>query len=1085
MNEEVLQNIYNELVSKKLTGSDYETWKKNFSRSGEIQKNVHTYLSENNLTKSDLSQWKSNLGVKKKEVSEPTSVQKPLESNTQTPKQNTSLDTEEPAQAQASDGLGGPPKMKEFTGFTQEEQQKMKSPQKPATTLPTQQQIQSNAGKTRTQMIRNLSDLAVSKKPLDEQSRYYSSEYINAVNNKNEDRESDIKNKRLELNKKIEEQKEQEERNKRIANLDQLKYNKTLYDNFLNSHKDSDIDRQEAAQEIDDEFKRQGVLNTLKDFGKNAWNTIVDVNATGLSFGNTDKGPDFLRFETDPTKEYIDKANKEYEEKLRLTEEARKTDPSIELLKYDPKQIKQRAYEIAVQSKLDGKRQSRIDEFMRNHQDDADLSTLKKYTERDYQTISKEDKKLLELNKVSNSMYQMSNQNLIGIVDKINDLDSKKQPIPQDLIDQLKTEKQNNDYLRDAYLKANDDYNKKHEKLGSFSENLDILNRDYSFGATNLAALAKYGGETIKSLLGSMDYMSQFFPKTKEFQATNDWIGGKIEQTNQRLNEIEGAVEKPIESKDISSASDFGRWLVNQAIIPTAGFMSKASIGPAGVGLVTVESTGGAYEEMIDRMKADPNIQYSQAQLIANPLLKGTIDGALLLFNAAQLKNAQRLIKSAGNVEKDLIAESVLKEITSKQLHGAAVMNGLTVAKNAVDKYSGVDPERNLLEGTGESTAISVVTVGMLDTAPRIAVNIVSEFSLDNSALKASKKVNDLTLRLDQKGLSDEHREIISKQLEKAKKDMHKIVKSQAKDISSLSDSQYKEVIRLNNTRANIFEKAKSIKMDQNISPEMKKQLFEGLKEELDDTNNRRRELLLNGPKAELERMDPIVSDALRAKAEAQLIKENNPNGDKDVTIPQADIDKRAMALHNEKIFEAKQAEEVSDIDANKSDIEKRRQEELKSEERRTAESIHEVEFEDGNGDIRKSQVIFYKDGSGKIIQYDVDGERLPGETKINKELRGITKDNPEEIVNRSLGENAKTISSQTENIDNAIVNKINAKYDAELKALEQKPIEEKSVPLHETLTALEGLGKREKLRAIDSNLDSIIKELGLKTENC
>lgn len=1039
-----------------------------------VKANGKTFTFDDNVTDEQIGNAIDEyFNVKKKEVSKPISQKKPLESNTPTPKQATSLATEEPKQAQASDGLSGPPKMKEFTGFTKEEQQKMQSPPKPATTLPTPEQIKATAGKPVKEMISNLAEDAVSKKPLEEQAEYYRSKGSNV----------DDEKKLLNI---LQKQKEQEERNKRIENLDQLKYNKTLYDNFLNSHKDSDIDRQEAAQEVDDEFKRQGVLNTLKDFGKNAWNTIVDINATGLSFGNTDKGPDFLRFETDPTKEYIDKANKEYEEKLRLTKEARKTDPSIELLKYDPKQIKQRAYEIAVQSKLDGKRQSRIDEFMRNHQDDADLSTLKKYTERDYQTINKEDKKLLELNKVSNYMYQMSNQSLIGIVNKINDLDSKKQPIPQYLIDQLKTEKQNNDYLRDAYLKTKEDYTKKHEKLGSFEENLDVLNRDYSFGATVLSSLAKAGGETVKGGLGVMDYMSQFFPKTKEFQATNEWLRGEIENTNKRLKEIEGAVEKPIESKNINSASDFGRWLVNQAIIPTASFMSKASLGEAGVGLVINESIGSSYEEMLDQMKADPNIQYSQAQLIGVPAVKGAIDGALLLFNAGQLRNAQRLIKSANNAEKDLIAESVLKQLTKSQLHGAAVMNGITIAKNAVDKYSGVNPEKNLLEGTGESTAVSVVTVGMLDTAPRIAVNIVSEFSLDNSALKASKKVNDLTLRLDQKNLSNEHREIISKQLEKAKADMHKIVKSQAKDISSLSDSQYKELIRLNNTRANIFEKAKSIKMDQNISPEIKKQLFEGLKEELDDTNNRRRELLLNGPKAELERMDPVVADALRAKAEAQLIKENNPNGDKDVTIPQDDIDKRAMALHNEKVFEDKQAEEVTDIDSNKADIEKRRQEELKSEERRTAESIHEVEFEDGNGDIRKSKVIFYKDGSGKIIQYDVDGEKFPGETKINKELRGITKDNPEEIVNRSLGENAKTISSQTENIDNAIVNKINAKYDAELKALEQKAIEEKSVPLHETLEGIKDMKyKKDKIEFVNTHLDSIIKELGLETKNC
>jgi len=997
--------------------------------------------------------------VKKKEVSEPIATEEPVASSTPTSKQATSLATEEPGQVQASDGLSGPPtKMKEFTGFTQEEQQRMQSPQKPATTLPTKKQVQANAGKTRTQMIRNLSDLAVSKKPLEEQYDYYNREFINAYDNKNNDRMTHANTKEFEI---LNKQKEQEERNKQLANLDQLKYNKTIYDNFLNAHKDSDIDRQGATQETDDEFKKQGVLNTLKDFGKNAWNTIVDVNATGLSFGTTDKGPEFLKFETDPTKEYTDKANKEYEESVILTEKARKLDPSIELPKYDPEQIKKRAYEIAVQSKLDSKRQSRINDFMRDHQEDADLGTLTKYTERDYQTISKEDKNLLEVNKLSNSIYQMSNQNLIGIVNKIKDLDSKKQPIPQDLTDQLKTETENNNYLRNAYLKANEDYTKKHEKLGDFKENLDILNRDYSFSGNALATLAKIGGESVKGVLGGMGYVSQFMPENEEFKKTNEWIRSKAKDTNKRLEEIEGAVEKPIEAKNINSASDFGRWLTNGVILPTAGFMSKVSLGTPGIGILVNESVGNTYEGMLDQMDADPNIQYSQAQLMGVPAAKGAIDAALFAFDASLLKGAQRVIKSATSAEKDLIAQSVLKEITKKQLHGAAVMNGITIAKNAVDKFSGVDPNKNLLDGTGEATAVSIATVGMLDTAPRIAVHVASEFSLDNSALKASAKVNDLTLRLDQKGLSDEHREIISKQLEKAKDDMHKIVKSQVKDISSLSDSQYKETIRLNNTRANIFEKAKSIKMDQSISPEIKKQLFEGLKEELDATNSRRRELLLNGPKAELERMDPVVADALRAKAETQLIKENNPNGDKDVTIPQADIDKRAMVLHNEKAF-GDVSKRVSEIKADtenefgetfkpdgkvydvedKDDIVTLASENVKPEELTTDKILDFKEkFKAVIDKVKDAKIgVFRLDNGDYSIDLNtvVDAKHRENTLKFAKENNQVSIYNGKEGEIKTGGTGDTTITDQAEIIEAA--NKIANGEAHEFKKIEVKP---------------------------------------------
>lgn len=70
MNEEILQNIWNQLTSDGMTESDFETWKVNFAGSEEIQKNIHSYLVENNYTSSDIDTWNSNVGLKKKESPE-------------------------------------------------------------------------------------------------------------------------------------------------------------------------------------------------------------------------------------------------------------------------------------------------------------------------------------------------------------------------------------------------------------------------------------------------------------------------------------------------------------------------------------------------------------------------------------------------------------------------------------------------------------------------------------------------------------------------------------------------------------------------------------------------------------------------------------------------------------------------------------------------------------------------------------------------------------------------------------------------------------------------------------------------------
>jgi len=66
-------------------------------------------------------------GVKKKVATQPTSPKKQLASPTQTQPTPTSSDTEETQPPVESDGLGGPPKMKTFTGFTPEEQQSLRA----------------------------------------------------------------------------------------------------------------------------------------------------------------------------------------------------------------------------------------------------------------------------------------------------------------------------------------------------------------------------------------------------------------------------------------------------------------------------------------------------------------------------------------------------------------------------------------------------------------------------------------------------------------------------------------------------------------------------------------------------------------------------------------------------------------------------------------------------------------------------------------------------------------------------------------------------------------------------------------------
>lgn len=835
-------------------------------------------------------------GVKKKEVSQPV-VQKPQSVSKSKPITTPiSSATEETQAPMESDGSDGKPVKYRLPGEKQKpltkEQEKKISDEMYSNTKPTVQ-----TGKTAVERVSAMPKTGSATPPIQniDATPFLQREESKPLNERIDNIEKDIfygkpgsleqANKVYELNQ-LKKEKEQK--------------NDNLYNSFLEANKNTDLDLEEANQEVENKFNQVGFFNNAKSLLKNTWNTLADVNAQGMSFGTEEKAPDSFRFDN-PVEEYTKKANQEFNSIVEYYKNLKKSDPSVKIPEYDINKINVRAKEIAVEEALAAKRQARINTFMEDVDDTGLKQTLLDYNDKKYDTISYEDKKLLDVTTANKLAYEKSTNNLLTLVGQLKEYQNKGINPNQEFIAALKKENDLNNSLKDSYLKSHDDYTKKETELGTLDENYDILKRDYGFWQNAYATTAAVGGESLRGLLGAADYLTQFQDSNTSMSSINAPIRYLSKNIGENVEEIRGSVEKPIEAAEISSSADFGRWITNSVIIPTTSFMSKVAAGPAGISALVSESVGNTYEGMLDQMDTG-NANYSQAQLMGVPAAKGAVDAALFMFDASLLKNTQRAIRSATAAEKDLIAKSVLKNITEKQLHGIAVMNGITIAKNAIDKYSGVDPNKNLLDGTLESTAVSIATVGMIDTAPKIAIGVYSNFSLDGQALKMSNNVNKLQETLDKTQLTDENRKIIVDQLNIAKLNLNDILKKQIRNISSLSNSQYKEVVDLNIKKSNILENAKKIQSDNSLDPSTKAQIFENLKAELKETEQRRKEIIENGPKLQLENLDPKLAEELRSQAKSELESEAK---DKQSTVPEYEIDKRAMVIHNEKTYKA------------------------------------------------------------------------------------------------------------------------------------------------------------------------------------
>ena len=65
MDNEILQNIWQNLSANNLTDTEFEEWTETFMNDPEVQENVHEYLFDKDLTESSFEEWSTNIGLKK------------------------------------------------------------------------------------------------------------------------------------------------------------------------------------------------------------------------------------------------------------------------------------------------------------------------------------------------------------------------------------------------------------------------------------------------------------------------------------------------------------------------------------------------------------------------------------------------------------------------------------------------------------------------------------------------------------------------------------------------------------------------------------------------------------------------------------------------------------------------------------------------------------------------------------------------------------------------------------------------------------------------------------------------------------
>ncbi len=701
---------------------------------------------------------------------------------------------------------------------------------------------------------------------------------------------------------------------------------------FSSINKKTEEDKISASKEVSDEFNDVGIVNKAATLAKSAWNSAADVFTAIGSLGSETKAPEVFKANVNRATPYIQKAKDEYVQKVKLYNQQVITNKSAVKPVYNYEDIKKRAFEIAVDEKASQKKTDRVNSYMENLDPEVQETILKK-TSQEYKSTTPEIQKLFKSKSLAEQAALNSQNQLNELNTVINSYKSKGQVVPQDVVNNMQIAiKENEDNHKDA-IELNDKYSDLESKRGDLKNNIRLFDKNYDFLTNTLLNTTAATLRLASGVYGGIDYVNH----VQDVIARKVYGYNPALAANLRIKQAAGLSEKAVSStiskleekaETPSSASEnFGRYVVNEVIAKNAPMMASLAVGGGvGMGALVLGSAGESYTGMQKEMEEGK--QYSDAQTAFIPLANAAVDAALFAFDAQLLKGAQRTIKSATQSEMNVMAKSALdqllskpstykevgKKVVKKQLHGLAMMDGTIIAKNVIARVGGVDPNRDLLEGTKDASAISLVLVGIMDTAPHLVAKAVSEVSLDNRGLKASNNVLSLEKQLSDPLLSADAKAIIEKQHFKAVDNLNSIVKKQIADVSSLSEKQYKEVLDRNNEINKLKEEAIKIKTDENLTPELQKQMLDSLADSYSEAVNRKKELLNNGAKAQFERLDIEEQNALKEEANKVLNKEFNEDGTREYKPTEDEVVKKAISIKNEEALKAKEEPKVLEV---------------------------------------------------------------------------------------------------------------------------------------------------------------------------
>ena len=685
-------------------------------------------------------------GVKKKVATQPTAPKKQLASPTQTQPTPTLSDTEETQPPVESDGLGGPPKMKTFTGFTPEEQQTLQA--KPVPKI------------SKTSLVKKLTlerELATTKVTPENQEEILrkTEELVNL--NKEQEKLSDA----------------------RLSEIEQQ----------FKAAKDEGAADIEADKRLNDALTTTGIWNNVKAASLNIYNKAVDE----VSALTDEPGIKEFKADLDPLSE----------EKKQVRKDAAKN--KIELSDVE---VEEQAKQLYKNKQKDYIETDNINSFLDNL-DENDKNLLKQSRknlgEHLQESNIKEEKVINAYEVVGNKKIKEYNT----IEQELLKYKNNNQPFPKELYDSYVSLGFEIKGISNNISKRQDIIQKNREDLGTARQEFDLLKRQYGDVENFLMNTGTMAQKLAVNTLGGLDYLAtvggMFGDKEKNLSVQKDVI-----EINAAIDEQRSNLRKSVESIEspegfVNYVSDIMANQIPSLVATSTGIGGLATIGVSTAG----EKYADMNREVLEGKATYSPLQmasvpflYGSAEVISEiPTLSILKKGGRVIDSV--VKNEGDLIKKSVKEKAKEWAKDWSVD-TGKEVVGEEFTN---FAQNFTDKYVLGKKDVGLLDNAGTVFKDTVTLTSILKAAPHVAGAILKSHqnSSDLNILdENSRKIIEFSKQLDSSLLTDTEKSVISKQMNKLVSKNSEITANTIDKVNNMPDDVYKKIIDLNNNIADI-----------------------------------------------------------------------------------------------------------------------------------------------------------------------------------------------------------------------------------------------------------------------------------------